>query len=70
MEVLKARGEITDNLMKNIFKAYHISPDEKLFRYIKTKKYIYDNYKDITSKQLIMASFKKYEIINTLENET
>ena len=37
MDRLKSRGERTDDLMINLFKAYQAASDDKLLSYIKTK---------------------------------
>ena len=43
VDVLKSRGERTDNLMINLFKAYQVASDKEFVRYIKTNR---DNYND------------------------
>ena len=43
MEDFKSRGERTDDLMTNLFKKYHVASDTEFVRYIKTKKYRYDD---------------------------
>ena len=42
MEGFKARGETKDDLMTNMFKAYHVTDETEFSRYIKTKKERYD----------------------------
>ena len=37
MDKLKARGDLTDDLMINLFKAYHVASDCEFVSYIKTK---------------------------------
>ena len=41
MEGMKARGDIAEDLMTDLFKEYHMALDKKSVWYIKIKKYCY-----------------------------
>jgi len=59
---LKARGERTDDLMINLFKGYAAAKDANFIKYIDTKKDMYDEGEDITSKQLMRFALNRYKI--------
>ena len=43
VEGLKERGERTDYIMTKLFKEYHVALVTEFVRYLKTKKYQYDD---------------------------
>ena len=63
VEGLKARGERTDDLMINLFKAYLVASDAEFVRYMKTKRDLYDNGEDISYKQLMTMVLNKCKIL-------
>ena len=58
MEGLKTIGEITDDPMKNLFKAYITASDAKCIKYTKTKNDRYNNNKYIASKNQMISALK------------
>ena len=60
---LKARGDSKDDLMINLFKAYQLSSDRKLVRYIKKKRDQYDDGYNISEDKLMTSVHKKFEIL-------
>ena len=50
---LKSRGERTDDLMVNLLKAYQVASDVEFVRYIKTKRYQYDDGYNISKDELM-----------------
>ena len=60
---LKARGERTYDLMIEIFKAYQVASGCRNFRYIKTKRYHYDDRYNITEDKVMTFSLNKFEIL-------
>ena len=61
---LKARGDSKDDLMINLFKAYQLSSDRKLVRYINTKQYQHGDGYNIYEDELMNSVLNKYEILN------
>eukprot|EP00957_Ditylum_brightwellii_P212001 15366843-Ditylum_brightwellii.AAC.1 len=62
-EGLKARGESTDDLMTNLFKAYLVASDGSFVRYIYIKKDTYDDGGDITVETLMTHAKTKNKIL-------
>ena len=65
MKLLKERGDRTDKIMTDLFKAYHVASDSEFVRYIKTKNDRYDYCRDMIFKQLMMEVFNKYKFLFT-----
>ena len=65
VEGLKTSGEITDEPMTNMFKAYHVASDTEFFCYIKKMEDSYNEDEDIAPDQLINTAIKKYEVLLT-----
>ena len=62
LDKLHARGEMTQDLLTNIFKAYKVVSDEDFVNYIKGKEDDYDEGKnDITPKSLMLLAANKYK---------
>ena len=62
-EGLKSMGERTDDLMTNVFMAYHVASDADFVRYININK---DGYADdyyITTVQLMTAALNNYKVL-------
>ena len=59
---LKARGERTDDLMINLFKAYQVASDGEFVRYIITKRDQYDYGYNISTDKLMTYALNKFEI--------
>ena len=53
MEWLIPRGEITDDIVTNLFKDYHVASNTEYVRYIMTNKDIYGDGKYITPEKMI-----------------
>ena len=60
---LKVRGERADDLMINLFKAYQVASDRKLVRYIKKKRYQYDDGYNISKDELMTSVLNRFEIL-------
>ncbi len=60
-EGLVARGERTDDLLTNLFKAYLVVSDQEFVRYIKAKKDEYDDGGDIDEDKLMTLALNKIE---------
>ena len=65
MEWLIPRGEITDDIVTNLFKDYHVASNAEYVRYIMTNKDIYGDGKYITPEKLITEQLNKHEVILT-----
>ena len=63
VDVLKARGEQTDDQIVNLFKEYQVVSDSQCVRYIKTKRYQYDNGYNISTDKLMTSALNKFEIL-------
>ena len=59
MDWLKPSGDITDDIINNLFQTYHVASYEELVSYINNKKDSFDYGKYITTKQIIMAELNK-----------
>ena len=60
---LKARGETTEDLIANLFKAYKLVPDKNFARYIQAKEDEYDKGGIKDSEQLMMSESNKYRTL-------
>ena len=63
MDGLKARGERTDDLMINLFKAYHVASYIEFVIYIKTKRDQYNDGYNISPDELMTSALNKFEIL-------
>lgn len=61
---LLARGERTDDLMINLFKAYLTASDKAFVDYMKRKKDEYDDGADIGVEQIMGLALNKYKILS------
>ena len=68
VEGLKARGEITDDLMINLFKAYKVSSDGEFVGYIKTKRYKKNDGHNLSPDKLMTSDLNKFEILRKDNN--
>jgi hypothetical protein len=57
---LRARGESTDELVVNLFKSYCMVGDSEFSRYIKNKRYSYDDGEDVQADPLMPVALAKY----------
>ena len=60
---LKARGERTDDIMINLFKAYQVASDGEFVRYIDIKQDQYDNGYNLSTDKLMTTALNKLEIM-------
>jgi hypothetical protein len=60
---LTARGESSDDLIINLFKAYLCVTDRDFVRYMRNKKDAYDDGEDFTIEQLLTMSLIKFQIL-------
>jgi hypothetical protein len=60
---LTARGESSDDLTINLFKAYLCVTDRDFVRYMRNKKDAYDDGEDFTIEQLLTMSLIKFQIL-------
>ena len=60
---LNSRGEITHDLLVNLFKGYAVSMDKMFRQYIQNKENDYDEGIKITSDKLMMLAANKYKVI-------
>ena len=67
-ERIESKGEITDDLFNNLFKAYQFASDVEFVRYIKTKRDQYDNGYNLSPDELITSSLKTFEILRKEKN--
>ena len=63
IQALRARGEMTHDLLTNLFKAYLAIPDKTFSNYISKKKDEYDEGAEITADNLMIWAKTKYDII-------
>ena len=61
---LEARGERTDDLLVNLFKAYKACGDEEFLTWIKAKEDTYNEGADITPEELMSLADNKYKTLN------
>ena len=60
---LQARGEVTHDLLINLFKAYVSVNDKEFVRYIDTKKDSYDEGNNITPDELMNLAANKFKLL-------
>jgi hypothetical protein len=58
---LRAMGESTDELVVNLFKAYGVVGDSEFSRYMKNKRYAYDDGEDVQPDPLMSVALAKYQ---------
>lgn len=63
MERLAARGETTEDLLANLFKAYHVASDSTFVTYMSLKQDLYDEGQDITPAAIMALAETKYKIL-------
>jgi hypothetical protein len=56
---LRARGESTDELVVNLFKAYRVVGDSEFSRYTKNKRDAYDDGEDVQPDPLVSVALAK-----------
>jgi hypothetical protein len=61
MEGLAARGETTQDLLTNLFRAYKSVSDKEFIRYIKDRETAYEDGTDITSNELMTKARNRYK---------
>lgn len=61
VEALETRGEITQDLLANLFTAYSAASDREFKTYIKTKENAYDDGEEISTTQLMHQALTKYK---------
>ena len=64
---MKTRGESTDYLMINLFKAYQVVSDTEFLRCIKSKKDQYRDSEHNLAGQLMTLTLKRYKILTNYE---
>lgn len=62
-EGLRARGEISTDILVNLFKAYKAVTDKKFVEYIEEKESRHDEGKDFTPTELMKLAGEKYKIM-------
>ena len=60
---LKARGERTNDLMINLFKAYQVSSKGEILRYVKTKIDRYNDGYNLSTNEIMSSALNKFEIL-------
>jgi hypothetical protein len=65
LESLHARGETTQDLLPNLFKAYANASDKVFVKYIEDKKNEFDEGKDIDGKTLMLLAANKFKTMKT-----
>ena len=60
---LKARGERTNDLMINLFKAYQVSSKGEILRYVKTKIDRYNDGYNLSTNEIMTSALNKFEIL-------
>ncbi len=58
---LEARGEVTNDLLVNVFKGYQMAQDDDFQAFVKRKKDMYDEGADITVSSLMDSAENKYK---------
>ena len=64
---LKARGQRTDNLMINLFKAYYLASDCEFLRWVKTNLDQYEDVYNISIDELMTSTLNKFEILRKVK---
>jgi hypothetical protein len=65
---LMARGESSDDLLIKLFKAYLCVTDMDFVRYMRNKKYAYDDGEDFSAEKLLTMSLIKFQILKDSGN--
>ena len=63
VEGLKERGEITGDLMINLFKAYQVASDREFVRYIKTRRDQCNDGYNLSPDEIMTSALNKFEIL-------
>jgi hypothetical protein len=62
IEALNARGEMTTDLLTNLFKGYKVAKDEKFVEYIEKKEEYYEEGNDLGANELMSLAKTKWSI--------
>ena len=66
VELLKAKSDMTCDIMTNPVNYHHVASDTNYFRIIKTNKYHYGDREEITPHHLMTSVLNKYDVLLTL----
>jgi hypothetical protein len=61
LDSLRARGETTQDLLANLFKAYKVVKDREFVAYIRKKEDLYEEGEDINTDNLMLQASNKYK---------